>query len=85
MEVYVSTKGLEISDRGLMVEDSNGVRTIEADTVIYAIGQKPLREEAHALSDCAREFYAIGDCVDPKSIYEATSVAYQIATDIGRL
>jgi hypothetical protein len=35
------------------VEDKDGVRTIEADTVVYAIGQKPLREESRALADCA--------------------------------
>jgi 2,4-dienoyl-CoA reductase-like NADH-dependent reductase (Old Yellow Enzyme family)/thioredoxin reductase len=84
MKICVSTKTLEITGKGLIVEDTNGVRTIEADTVIYAIGQKPLREEAGALSDCAPEFYQIGDCVIPKSIYAATSVAYQIAMDIGR-
>ncbi|MBN2061213.1 MAG: FAD-dependent oxidoreductase [Deltaproteobacteria bacterium] len=84
MEICVSTKSLEITDSGLIVEDGNGVRTIEADTLIYAIGQKPLREEAYALSPCAPEFYQIGDCVIPNNIYAATSVAYQIAMDIGR-
>ncbi|NTW72231.1 MAG: FAD-dependent oxidoreductase [Eubacteriaceae bacterium] len=84
MKVCVSTKALEINDQGLIVEDGGGIRTIEADTVIYAIGQKPMREEAWALSDCASEYYQIGDCVTPKNIYEATSVSHQIANDIGR-
>lgn len=82
--ICVSTKALEVNDAGLVVEDSMGTRTIEADTVIYAIGQKPLQEEALALSDCAPEFYQVGDCVSPKNIYDATSVAHQIACDIGR-
>lgn len=84
MSIYVSTKAIEITDDGLKVEDAHGFRAIEADTVIYAIGQKPLREQAQALSACAPEFYQIGDCVTPKNIYNATSVAYQIAMDIGR-
>lgn len=84
MKICVSTKALEVSQKGLVVEDAHGTRTIEADTVIYAIGQQPLREEVIALSSCAPEFYAIGDCVIPKNIYEATSAAYQIAMDIGR-
>lgn len=83
--ISTSTKALEVNDKGLVVEDNSGVRTIEADTVIYAIGQNPLREEALALSMCAPEFYQLGDCLIPKNIYEATSVAYQIASDIGRL
>ncbi|UYO63996.1 hypothetical protein LNN31_06150 [Acetobacterium wieringae] len=84
IKLCVSTKALEITAAGLTVEDAAGVRTIPADTVIYAIGQKPLQQEALALSACAREFYQIGDCVTPKNIYDATSAAHQVACDIGR-
>ena len=52
--------------------------------MIYAAGQRPLKEESLALNDCAPEFYAIGDCVTPKNIFAATQSAYQIAKDIGR-
>lgn len=84
IKICVSTKTLEVTEKGLVVEDENGVRDIEADTVIYAIGQRPLAEEACAISSCAPEFYPLGDCVTPRNIYSATSTAYQIATDIGR-
>ena len=53
--------------------------------MIYATGQKPLREEAAALSDFAGEFYYIGDCVTPKNILTATQAAYTVARDIGRI
>jgi 2,4-dienoyl-CoA reductase-like NADH-dependent reductase (Old Yellow Enzyme family)/thioredoxin reductase len=85
MEIQVSTKALEVTDKGLVVEDKNGTRLVAADTVIYAIGQSPMRKEGIALHDCAPEFYQIGDCLTSKNVYEATSVAYQIATDIGRI
>jgi len=85
MKICTSTKALEINDKGIIVEDCNGFRTIEADTIIYSVGQKPLREEAQALSDCAPEFYAVGDCVTPRNIFSATQVAWTIARDIGRL
>ena len=55
-----------------------------ADTVIYALGQAPLRDEANALRDCAPFFYEIGDCVQPGNIYDANSTAFVIARDIGR-
>jgi 2,4-dienoyl-CoA reductase-like NADH-dependent reductase (Old Yellow Enzyme family)/thioredoxin reductase len=84
IRAFVSTKAVEATDTGLIVEDASGLREIEADTIIYAVGQKPLREEAWALSDCAPEFYPIGDCVVPRSIFAATSAAYQTACDIGR-
>lgn len=56
----------------------------EADTVIYALGQVPLRDEANALSGCAPLFFQLGDCVEPKNIYAANTTAYTIARDIGR-
>jgi 2,4-dienoyl-CoA reductase-like NADH-dependent reductase (Old Yellow Enzyme family)/thioredoxin reductase len=53
-----------------------------ADTVIHAIGQHPLREEADALRFCAPEFYQIGDCLATKNIQQATGMAFSIARDI---
>ncbi|NLB29499.1 MAG: FAD-dependent oxidoreductase [Clostridiales bacterium] len=84
MRVLTSTKALEIREGGLRVEGPAGLFDIPADTVINALGQVPLRDEALALRDCAPEFYQIGDCVVPKNIQAATQAAYQIARDIGR-
>lgn len=57
----------------------------EANTVIYAVGQVPLRSEAAALRSCAPLFFQIGDCVEPGNIYTANSTAYTVARDIGRI
>lgn len=59
-------------------------RNYEADSVIYALGQVPLREESSGLRNCAPLFYQIGDCVESKNVYAANSTAYTIARDIGR-
>jgi 2,4-dienoyl-CoA reductase-like NADH-dependent reductase (Old Yellow Enzyme family) len=62
-----------------------GQKTLyEADTVIYALGMIPLREEANSLSECAPLFFELGDCVNPQNIYAANTTAYSIAIDIGR-
>ena len=53
-----------------------------ADTVIYAIGQRPLQTEAEGLRFCAPEFYQIGDCLAAKNIQHATSMAFAVARDI---
>jgi 2,4-dienoyl-CoA reductase-like NADH-dependent reductase (Old Yellow Enzyme family)/thioredoxin reductase len=89
IKVHLNTKALEISEKGVLTESTTsdtvaGQKLFEADTVICAVGQKPLREEADALRFCAPEFYQIGDCLAPKNITEATKAAYQIARDIGR-
>ena len=84
MKVRTSTKALEITASGLRVEGRDGEYEIPAETVINALGQAPLMDEALALRACATEFYQIGDCVVPRNIQSATQAAYQIARDIGR-
>ena len=44
-----------------------------------------LADEAEQFRFCAPEFYTIGDCVTPATIYQATSQAFYAARDIGRL
>ncbi|NLV71821.1 MAG: FAD-dependent oxidoreductase [Actinobacteria bacterium] len=53
-----------------------------ADTVVYAVGQQPLHDEADALRFCAPEFHQIGDCWMPRNIYQATRMAFAVARDI---
>lgn len=68
-------------------EDLNAdviIAALGADQVVYAAGQKPLREETTALACCAPEFYMLGDCVTPQNITAATSTAYMTARNIGR-
>lgn len=73
-------------EKGCVVaQNQNGELRFAADTIVSALGMKPLREEALALSLCAPEFHQIGDCKDVKNIYSATNTAYQIAMDIGRI
>lgn len=84
IRIKCSTKALEVTDDGLLIEEDGVKKMLNADTIIYAIGQKPYREEASQLSKCAPEFYQVGDCVAPRNIYFATSEAYQAASDIGR-
>ena len=74
-----------ITESKLETEVEIGSRNeYKADTVIYAMGQIPLRDEADALRGCAPLFFELGDCVEPKNIYTANSTAYTIARDIGR-
>ncbi len=76
----------EITDKGISVKLPDGEeKFFEADTVIYATGQRPLWDEAKELAGCAPEFFQIGDCVTPKNIYQATQQAAHIARNVGRL
>ena len=84
-DVHLQTAAKEITPVGLVVSGPDGEKLIPADTVIYAVGQAPLFEEAAALFDCAPEFYQIGDCTIPKNVHAATSAAAMIAMNIGRI
>lgn len=84
IDVRFKTKAKVITQDGVLCETEDGEKFYSADTVIYAVGQKPLQDEALALRFCAPEFYMIGDCVVPKNITNATGLAYNIALSIGR-
>ncbi|QSX08233.1 FAD-dependent oxidoreductase [Alkalibacter rhizosphaerae] len=65
-------------------ESQTGTKLFEGDTVVYAVGQKPLWEEARKLLDCAPEFHPLGDCMAPKNIWNATNTAHFVSRDLGR-
>ena len=81
---HFRTKAVAIDEKGVQCEGPDGPVRYDADTVIYAVGQKSLSEEAMALFDCAPRFYPIADCVLPKNIAEATCTGFTVARDIGR-
>ena len=85
MTINFNTKAVEITDKGVRCETPDGERFFEAESVIYAVGQRPLREEAYALNFCAPEFYAVGDCITPQNIPAATGPAHDIAVNLGRV
>ncbi|SHH91946.1 2,4-dienoyl-CoA reductase [Sporobacter termitidis DSM 10068] len=84
IKVRTSTAVSEITPAGVTAKGPDGTLELPADTVVYAVGQKPLRDEAAALGGCAGEFYQLGDCVTPRNILAATQAAWTVARDIGR-
>ena len=85
VELRLSTKAVAVNDGSLTVETADGREDIPADTVICAVGQRPLSEEADALAFCAPEFHLIGDCAKPANVLTATRQAYAIARNLGRV
>ena len=81
----MNTSPTKITDKGVYGKGPEGEKLYEADTVIYAVGQRPLADEAEQFRFCAPDFYIVGDCGTPATIYQATSQAYYAARDIGRI
>ena len=84
LDLNLNTKAMTITDKGVLTETPAGEKFFDADTVIYAVGQRPLQDEGASFRFCAPEFYQIGDCVTPSNIMNATGTAFTIARDIGR-
>jgi pyruvate/2-oxoglutarate dehydrogenase complex dihydrolipoamide dehydrogenase (E3) component len=85
VDLHMSTRVLAVTPEGVSCENADGSAFLEADTVAYATGRRPLSAESFALHDCAPEFFQIGDCATPRNIVAATKAAYAVARDIGRI
>jgi 2,4-dienoyl-CoA reductase-like NADH-dependent reductase (Old Yellow Enzyme family) len=69
--------------RAVKAEAEVGSKTLfEADTIVYATGRQPLSAEVDALRFAAPEFHQIGDCWIPRTVQQATRMAFAVARDI---
>lgn len=79
----VNTKCVEVTTRGVMVEDSSGMRFLNADFIINALGQTPKHALVEELSKCdAPIFEAFGDCVTLGQVRGAVHNGYYRAIDV---
>ena len=80
--VRLSTRAERIDEGGVDCTGPEGALRLEADTVIVAVGQRALYEEAAALYDCAETFLPVGDCVRPRTVAAANLEARTAAMDL---
>ncbi|MFC1961856.1 FAD-dependent oxidoreductase [Chloroflexota bacterium] len=80
VEILTKTRVLKITGEGVSVTDGgNRQRSLEADTVVLAVGLKPNNTLLTALSDQIPEVYAVGDSVEPRKVYNAIMEGFRIA------
>ena len=77
------TAALEITAEGVRVQTGAGEERIPCDTVILALGRRPLWEDADAIRNCAGEFHQVGDCLRVGNLMAATGDAWTAARNIG--
>jgi 2,4-dienoyl-CoA reductase-like NADH-dependent reductase (Old Yellow Enzyme family)/thioredoxin reductase len=72
-----------IFETGVQVAYVNGkVENIAADTVVLAVGMLSNSEVFQSMYDCAAEVIAVGDCLKPGTIRQASRTGYFSARDI---
>jgi 2-enoate reductase len=60
------SEGVKVVER-----DSGEERTLEAETIVLALGATPERSLVEDLKKAEVEFHAIGDCRQPRNIRQA--------------
>ena len=82
--IHFNTKAVEITGEGVKCQGPDSEVFYAADAVIYAVGMKPLHDEALKFNRCAKDFHMIGECRKAANILYATSTAYAASRLIGR-
>ena len=69
---FTEMKAEEISDRGLLMTDKSGRKqTVDVDTIVLACGSIPNDDFSGKLSGLVPEIHVVGDCVQPRTLFEA--------------
>lgn len=84
LEIQFNTRVKKIRENAVLCEIDGADQLLAADTVIYAVGQKPRRDNALALNFVAPEFYLVRDVIASRDITSANAEALMIARNIGR-
>lgn len=81
--VHTGHKGVEVTEEGILCEDSDGNRVlIPGTTVICALGQRPQSDMVEMLQDTAPFVRVIGDAAKVSTITTAVYLGYHAALDI---
>lgn len=71
VKILINTRAMAIGGAGVLVGHAGERTTLNADTVILASGYRPVRDLTEHLDVLQMGFYAIGDCLEPRTILEA--------------
>jgi pyruvate/2-oxoglutarate dehydrogenase complex dihydrolipoamide dehydrogenase (E3) component len=82
VEALTSTEAKAITDAGVTVEEVGQTRTVNADSVVLAVGFKANTGLWEALKDKVPGLHLIGDAARPNRILEAIRAGWNLACDI---
>ena len=82
MRILTETRLEEVLDGGALVRGPKGEETLEADTVILALGFHPNTALYDELKAAGKEVYEVGDAVKPGKIFDAIHTAYRVGVKV---
>lgn len=77
--LYLHSRVIEITDKGVVMTVGNDILSLPADTVILAVGVRPNDKLARDLEGVVPKLYKLGDCVKPKDAASAAMRAGKLA------
>ncbi|MEK7848963.1 MAG: FAD-dependent oxidoreductase, partial [Chloroflexota bacterium] len=82
VQVVTGIKYQEVTEKGLVSVDATGQsRTLEADTLVLAVGSRPNSGLAAELHN-KYQVRTAGDCLSPRSLWEALSEGYHAGLEM---
>ena len=82
MRILTETRLEEVLDGGALVRGPKGEETLEADTVILALGFHPNTALYDELKAAGKEVYEVGDAVKPGKIFDAVHTGYRVGVKV---
>ena len=82
MRILTETRLEEVLDGGALVRGPKGEETLEADTVILALGFRPNTALYDELKAAGKEVYEVGDAVKPGKIFDAVHTGYRVGVKV---
>ncbi len=77
-------KCLEIEKNSVKIEGEDGVKILEADTVLFALGMKTVPYDELKKAAGSAEVFVIGDAIKPAQVDQSTRSGYLAAIDIAK-
>ena len=82
IEMRTKVKVTEITPEGVIVECDGASEFLGADSIVLAIGREANKELRQDLQGIVSELYQIGDCVEPRRIYQAIYEGFTVGVKI---
>ena len=79
VKILTKAKLEEITDNGVTYSENSAKKTIEADTVVLALGAVSNGDLVAAIKGKVPEVHSIGDCVKPDKLLEAIHGGFHVA------
>lgn len=84
VKVLTRAKVVEITDNGIYyLHDDKDRYFIPGDTVVLAVGYRSNNKVFEEIRSQMKEVYCVGDCVTPRTAFEAIHEGYEVGLKIG--